>query len=258
MIYDVKDLSFAYPGQEKLLERVSFTLAEGETVTLLGRNGAGKSTLMSCLLGELKPKGGSIYLNDTPLSSLTGRQIAKSVGFVPQTENSIFDYTVLDYVMMGCACDLGLFARPGRKEEEAAQEALEELGIAHLADRPFTQLSGGEQQQCTIARAIVRHPGAVLLDESASHLDVANRIRLLRMIKGLSDKGYGVMFTTHDPDHALVLGGSALLFEGNGTVSFGSVDEIVTEERLRDIYGGELKITYLEEAGRKVCVCPGL
>lgn len=258
MIYDVKNLSFAYPGQEKLLESVSFRLNEGGIVTLLGRNGSGKTTLLKLLLGEMRPRSGEIVLNGSSLSALSGREIARSVGFVPQTESGVFGFTVRDYVTMGCASRLGLFERPGKKENAAAEAALESLGIAQLADRLFPQLSGGEQQQCTIARAIVHRPRAVLLDEPASHLDVPNRIRLLRMIKSLSENGYGVILTTHDPDHALMLGGDALLFEGEGRVSFGSVEDVVTEERLKKLYGKDLRISYLEEAGRRVCYCPGL
>lgn len=258
MIYDVRNLRFAYPGQDTLLENVSFTLGDGEIVTLLGRNGAGKSTLLSCMLGELRPLSGEILLNGELLSSMSRRQIARSVGFVPQIQSGNFAFTVLDYVMMGCACGLSLFDRPGKNERSAAEAALEELGIGNLADRLFPQLSGGEQQLCAIARAIVRHPGAILLDEPAAHLDVPNRVRLLRIISKLSDRGYGVMLTTHDPDHALVLRGSTLLFEGNGSVSCGDTEETVTEEHLRGVYGNELRIVYLEQAGRRVCVCPGL
>lgn len=258
MIYDVRDLCFAYPGREELLKNITFTLGEGEILTLLGRNGSGKTTLLSCLLGELKPASGVITLNGRPLTSLTGRAVARSVGFVPQNENAVFGFSVLDYVMMGCACDMGLFSRPGRKERSAAEAALDEVGIGQMAQRPFTQLSGGEQQLCTIARAIVRKPAAILLDEPASHLDVPNRFALLRMIRGLADRGYGVMLTTHDPDHALLLGGNALLFEGNGSVKCGSVNDIVTEENLRGIYGDDIRIGYSDSAGRRVCVYPGL
>lgn len=258
MIYEVNDLTFAYKEQTRLLEHVSLTLEEGEIMTILGRNGTGKSTLMACLQGMLTPSSGEIRLCDAPLGSLSERQIAKAVGFVPQAEHSVFSFSVLDYVMMGCACDLGLFARPGKKERSAAEAALEELGILHLKDRPFPRLSGGEQQQCTIARAIVRHPKAVLLDEPTAHLDVPNRVKVLRMVKALSQKGYAVMFTTHDPDHALMLGGSALLFTGEGSVITGKVFEILTVERLRPVYGNELCLTRVEELNRTACICSGL
>ena len=258
MIYEVSSLSFSYREGQTVLNDISFGLREGEIVTILGRNGVGKSTLLGCLLGSLRPREGSILLCGAPLSAMNERQIARSVGFVPQTENTIFDFSVLDYVMMGCACELGLFERPGKKERAAADIALEELGIAPLRDRSFTELSGGEQQQVMIARAIVRKPRAILLDEPTSHLDVPNQIKVLRMIRSLTDHGYAVMFTTHNPDHALMLGGSAVLFDADGSIRSGAVSEVVTEENLQSVYGSDLRLIYSESVGRTVCLCPGL
>lgn len=257
MIYDVNRVSFAY-GTEPVLKDVSLQLREGEIITVLGRNGAGKSTLLSCLLGMLRPQSGEIFLDGQNLNGLNERRIAKKVGYVPQLQTAVFSFTVLDYVMMGCACELGLFARPGKKERLAAEQALDEMGILHLRDRPFPELSGGEQQQATIARAVVRHPKAVLLDEPTSHLDVPNQIKVLRKVRRLSDMGYAVMFTTHNPDHALLLGGSTVLFDHAGGIRAGAAADVVTAESLRAVYGSDLKLTWVEEIGRTACLYPGL
>ncbi len=252
MIYEVKNMSFSY-GNDIVLDDISLHLAEGEILTVLGRNGAGKSTLLACLLGILRHPTGEILLGGKQVKSLSEREIAKQVGFVPQVQNPVFGFTVLDYVMMGCACHLGLFQRPGKAEQTAAEKALDELGILHLKNRPFTEISGGEQQQATIARAGVRQPKAVLLDEPTSHLDVPNQAKVLRKIKALSELGYAVMFTTHNPDHALLLGGNAVLFEGNGHIKTGKVSDVVTESNLQSVYGEDIRLTWIDELARTAC-----
>ena len=135
---------------------------------------------------------------------------------------------------------------------------MEMLGISHLAARNYSELSGGERQQAAIARAVAAGPKAVLFDEPTAHLDVGNQVRVLRIIKALSENGFAVAVTTHDPNHALLLGGKAAIFDRTWGVVSGSVEEMVTEEKLRALYGEKLILRYLEELGRSVCISPNL
>ncbi|MBP8639838.1 MAG: ABC transporter ATP-binding protein [Oscillospiraceae bacterium] len=259
VIFDIKNLSFSYSSREnKVLDGVNLQIAEGDVLSILGRNGAGKSTLLNCMLGLLKPQSGDISLLGNSLKGLSERKIASIVGYVPQTHIPTFGHTVFDFVQMGCASRIGLFSHPGKKEHEYTAIALFELGIESLSDRPYTELSGGERQQATIARAIVAKPRIVLFDEPTAHLDVGNQLRVLKIIKHLSNKGFAVVITTHNPDHAMLLGGRAAILDRHGHITSGTTEDILTEDSLKSVYGTDLKLKYIEEFGRKVCVYPNL
>ena len=258
MIYKIQNLKYSYDGERQVLDGANLELKEGELLTVLGRNGAGKSTLFSCMLGLLKPYEGNILLDGKEISSLKERDIASLVSYVPQTHSPAFGYTVFDFVLMGCASKVGMFSKPGQAEERAALNALDMLGMIDFADRFYGELSGGEMQQIAIARALASNPKAILFDEPTSHLDYTNQIKVLKIIKKLSGQGFAIAVTTHDPNHALLLDGSIALFDAKGTVESGSVKDLVTEEKLINIYGSDLKIRYSEEFKRNVCIYPSL
>ncbi len=257
MIYEVKDLSYRYPGTNRdVLQNVSFSLADGEILTVLGPNGAGKSTLLRCLNGLLPTREDAISLFGAPLAQYSQRQRARLVSYVQQKEQSTFPYTVEHLVTMGRAPLLPAYATPGREDVLAARKAMEDLGLTSLAQKPCTQLSGGEYQQAMIARAIVRQPKVILFDEPTAHLDFANQLRVLRLIKRLSAQGYAIIVTTHNPDHALLLAGSTALLDRTGHLTKGPTAQVVTEEALSQVYDAPLTIRYLPEAQRVVCIYP--
>lgn len=258
MIYDIQNLSFSYGKKDKLVfQNLNLQIQEGDLLTILGHNGCGKSTLYSCMLGLSKPKAGQILLQGQPLDQLSPRQIARIVGFVPQNHHATFPYSVFEFVLMGCAAGVGLLSHPGKKEREQASNAIEQMGLEELADRPYTDLSGGERQLVTIARAIAANPQVILFDEPTAHLDMGKQSRVLKIVKELSHNGYTIVITTHDPNHPFLLGGKTGLFlGGNEGLVVGTPDQVLTEERLQYMYGEELKLRYLEEFGRKVCITP--
>ena len=259
MVYDVRSVSFSYPSSDKkVLNKIDLQIFEGDVLSILGRNGAGKSTLLASLLGLIRPQEGEILLSGKNLGSMSERKIASVVGYVPQSYTPVFGYSVFDFVQMGCASRIGLFSHPGRKEHDDTLTALEEMDISSLASRPFTELSGGERQQAIIARAIVGRPRIILFDEPTAHLDFGNQLRVLRIIKELADKGFAVVITTHNPDHAMLLGGRAAIMDGEGQLISGDTEKIITEDSLKSVYGTDLRLRYIEEFGRKVCVYPNL
>lgn len=258
-MYKINDLRFSYPGSDRtVLDGVSLEIASGDVLSILGPNGAGKSTLLSCMVGLLQPDSGSISLSGQNISSLSVQNIAKTVSFVPQTVSPTFAYSVFEFVLMGRAPLISTFGKPGRKDREAASRALDRMGISHLKDRAFTEISGGERQQATIARAIVRDPKVILFDEPTAHLDFGNQLRTLTVIKELSRDGFTTVITTHNPDHAIMLGGRAAILDRNGLLTSGSVDELIREDTLSKVYGADLKVRYVEDVGRKVCLYPNI
>ena len=259
LIYSIRNISFTYPTLgHKVLDNVSLDISEGEVVSILGRNGAGKSTLLNCMLGLNKPQEGSIFLSGRNVRSMSERQIASVVGYVPQSHTPAFGHSVFDFVQMGCASRIGFLSRPGKKEHEDTLAVLSEMGIEHLWDRPYTELSGGERQQAIIARAIVTHPRIILFDEPTAHLDIGNQIRVLKLIKQCSVKGFAVVITTHNPDHALLLGGSTAIIDNDGHLFSGKTEDVITEEFLKSVYDSDIKLKYLDELSRKVCLYPNI
>lgn len=252
----VEDICFRYgkTGSPAVFESLSFTISKGDLVCFLGPNGTGKSTLLKCLNGLLKPEKGSVYLYGKKISTLSRAEIASTTGFVPQSQTSTFPFPVRDVVIMGRTPHLPLFSSPGKKDRQIADEVMEMVGITHLADKPCTMISGGEWQLTLIARALTQEPEILILDEPTSHLDMGNQLKVLKFVQRLTRSGLTVVMASHFPDHAF-LGSSrvAVLKDGN-IFAMGSPDEVVTEAVLEKTYGVKVKVSYFEEAGRKVCV----
>ncbi len=256
MLLDVRDLAFAYPGRPNTLVDVTFTVAPGELITLLGPNGAGKSTMLNCIMNLLSPQQGTVRLDGVLVTDMTHKDIAKKVAYVPQTSGVTFGYTVFDYVLMGRTPFLKMYAAPSAEDRAKTQAALERLGIADLSTRLFNELSGGQRQLIDVARAIVQEPELILFDEPTSALDYGNQIKVLKMVKELSDEGYAIVMTTHNPDHPILLNSSVCILGRDGILKKGTVDEIMTEETLEGIYQSELIIRHVEDAKRRVCITP--
>ena len=259
MIYEVNNITYKYAGSErKVLDGASLSLEKGDILCILGPNGAGKTTLLNCMAGLLKPESGDIVLQGKSLQDMSEREIAKTVAFVPQLHTPAFDYSCVDFVLMGRAPQIGVFSRPSLEEEEMCRKVLTEMGIEHLADKSYMEISGGERQQLLIARAIVQEPEVVLFDEPTAHLDYGNQHRVLERIKKMAADGYSVVITTHNPDHALLLGDKAAIVSRDGHIAQGDSNEILNEKLLTEVYGIDLKIQYLETIGRTACLVPGL
>lgn len=259
MIYEVQNLTFTYPGSDrKVLDDAALQLGKGEILCILGPNGAGKTTLLNCMAGLLKPRSGSIRLCGQNLSKMEAKDIAKLVGYVPQIHTPAFDYRVLDFVLMGRAPKTGIFGRPSAEDEELCLRVLESMNLDHLANKSYQQISGGERQQLLIARAIVQEPEVILFDEPTAHLDYGNQHRVLKRIQQMSQEGYSIVITTHNPDHALLLNDKVAIVGKDGKILQGSSEEILTEDILCSIYETDLKLMWIEEIQRTVCLVPEL
>ena len=252
----VRDLCFAYEGRAETLSDVTFDVGPGELCTLLGPNGAGKSTLLNCVMGLLRAQRGSIELEGRDVSRLSAREIARVVAYVPQTSSLAFSYEVRDYVAMGRTPFLGLCSAPGPQDMRLVDEALERLGIEGLARRPYNELSGGQRQLVDVARALAQQPYMLLFDEPTSALDFGNQVKVLKLVAELAQDGYAVLMTTHNPDHPILLGGSVCLLARDGRLAKGLVHEALCEETLRELYGCDLIVRHVPDAGRDVCMTP--
>jgi len=212
------------------------TLAQGEVLALLGPNGGGKTTLLKTLLGLLRPRAGEVALGERPLAGLSLRERARMIAYVPQLHVPTFAFTVESLVLMGRTAHGSLFSRPSGRDRAVAARTLEQLGIPHLATRPYTMISGGERQLVLLARALAQEPQFVVLDEPTASLDFGNQGKVMREIRALAAAGHGVLFTTHDPNHALRAADRAYLLRAGERVAEGEVHSVLTRERLEALY----------------------
>jgi len=257
MSIEVQDLSFSY-GSRQILGNVGLVIERGRCLSILGPNGSGKTTLLNNIAGLLSPSIGEILYDGVSYSKIKTHELSKLVGFVPQVIIPAFDYSVLDYVVTGCAPHLSAFGRPKQEHYDIAEAAINQMGIGHIINKSYRQISGGERQQVSIARVLAQHPVYILMDEPTSHLDYGNQVHVLKTIKRLAESGFGVVFTTHNPDQALLIGGKTAIIDRHGTLLFGDSLELINEGFLTKLYGTKLCITNLSNLGRKVCYAPSL
>lgn len=234
-----EDLRFAY-GAREVLRGVSLRVRPGEILSLLGANGSGKTTLLRLLLGLARPKSGQVTLNGRPLRHYPRLELARHLAYVPQTHVTPFPYRVRDIVVLGRVPHTGLVRSPGRRDNEIAMEVLERLGIGDLADRPYTDISGGERQLTLIARALAQGARVLILDEPVSGLDYGNQLRFLAHLRALAADGYAIVKATHHPDHALLVSTRVALLCDGALVLDGPAEEVVTPATLRRAYGVEV------------------
>jgi iron complex transport system ATP-binding protein len=230
-----QNLSIGYPGR-LVGEHLSIRVNEGEVLALLGPNGGGKTTLLKTLLGLLPPRAGAVTLSGQDLRAISHRERARMIGYVPQVHTGTFAFTVETVVMMGRTAHGSLLARPSAHDLDVTRRALERFGIGGLAHRPYTEISGGERQLVLLARALAQEPRFIVLDEPTASLDFGNQGKVMREIRALAESGLGVLFTTHDPNHALRAAQRAYLLRNGECLAEGPVAEVLTGEVLEALY----------------------
>ena len=249
MKLEIRDISFSYSGKE-ILSSVSFILNSGDVTALLGRNGSGKTTLMRLILGFIKPDSGAITLDGRDIREMSSKDRAKVIAYIPQK------LSVIDSVMMGRAPSLSVFSSPNEKDREKAEEALSLLGISNLKDRNVNTLSGGERQLVLIARAITQEALFMVMDEPTSALDYANALMVMEKTEELRKDGYGILYSTHNPELALQNCSSVILLSDAHSEYIENPGMLKDGKKLSALYGRNLSVRSIdtEEGERLVCV----
>ena len=250
------NLHYSYTPDRMILKDICFRFKSGEIVSILGPNGAGKTTFLNCLANLVPLDKGEIFIDDKNIRKIPPREVAKVIGYVPQIIVPSFDFSVLEYVVTGCAPHMGTLSRPKQEHYDIAMDAIRRMGLEKLWNRSYSQISGGERQQVSIARALAQRPAFILMDEPTAHLDYGNQIKVLKTVRSLKEEGYGVILTTHNPDHALLLQDQVAILDRNGVLSTGLSTDVLKEQNLSELYGTELKLFYEEQLGREVCAAP--
>jgi iron complex transport system ATP-binding protein len=247
------NLTFRYNGNLKdVLNGLSLEICEGSVTAILGPNGAGKSTLLHLILGWLKPATGEIKLYGRPLQSYSRREAGQNIALVPQIEHMPFDYTVLEYVLLGRTPYLKPLATPGEEDLTVAFSTLKTAGLEELTYRHVTSLSGGERQLVLLARALTQQPKMILLDEPTAHLDLANKARLMEILRRLHAAGSTIIFTTHEPEAAIAVASDIILIRDGLILTSGPSDRVLTTENLTEAYGSPVRV--LQVDGHKVAL----
>ena len=253
----VEKLCFSYANHD-VLRNVSFSTQGGDFLSILGPNGVGKSTLFRCILGLLKPSSGSILLDGKPIAQYSSVQLARHIAYIPQSHNPVFNFSVQDMVLMGTTAQMGQFSLPGKEQQEQVACALERLGIAHLRDRGYGSISGGERQLALIARGIAQKAKILVLDEPCANLDFGNRIRVMQTLQNLVQDGYCVVQSTHDPDQAYLYSTRILALQGGQVLACGEPKEVYTSQLVSSLYGVEVEVCQVHEVRVAVPVGAGI
>ena len=250
---NIQDLRFSY-GDHEVLKGVSFDAQLGEFISVLGPNGVGKSTLFRCMLGLLEPSGGSVTIGGRDIQSMTAAELSRHVAYSPQSHNPVFNFSVFDMVLMGTTAQLNRFASPGKAQEHLAEAALERMGISHLRDRGCGNISGGERQLVLIARAIAQQAKILVMDEPSANLDFGNKLRVMKTVKGLTDDGYTVIQSTHDPDQAYLYSDKILALYGGKVLAWGTPRDTISNSLISTLYGVDVEVCSMRGDDIRVCV----
>ncbi|SNB83528.1 iron complex transport system ATP-binding protein [Rhodoblastus acidophilus] len=237
-----------------VLDGASLSLDAGEIVSLLGANGSGKTTLLRLMLGFLKPEDGVVALAGRDLRAWSRREIARRIAYVAQNHVAPFPYRVRDVVLLGRLPQSGWLAPVRAGDFRAADALLDELGILALAERPYTEISGGERQLTLIARALAQGAGLLVMDEPMAGLDYGAQIRLMRLLQTLRTKGIGVLISTHHPEHAFWASDRIALLEQGRISVTGAPRDVLDAPAIERLY--RVKVTALTAPDGRAAFLP--
>lgn len=229
-------------GHTRVCKNLSIELKAGEVWGMLGRNGMGKTTLLHTLAGLREPHQGDIFIQQRSLHSLRRKQLAQRLGLLLQQQEDSFPSRVIDTVISGRHPHLSQWQWESAQDWQIAQQALQQLQLSHLAQRPINQLSGGERQRVAMATLITQDPAIMLLDEPSSHLDLKHQIQLLDFIrKQTISQHKTTLMTLHDVNLSARYCDKLILLLGDTHVMVGDTSELLNEENLQCLYDYPIK-----------------
>lgn len=254
MKLEIRGLTFSY-GDRPVLRGIDLTAKDSEIIAVLGPNGAGKSTLFRCVLGLLDTYGGSVTLDGTDIRSLSRRELAERVAYIPQSAYPVFNHTALEVVLMGLAGRLGTLSAPKASHRNRVLDMMKSLGIAHLQDRGWAMVSGGERQLILLARALAQDAPLLVMDEHTANMDYGYQHLSMARAKGLAGRGYTVLLSTHNPALALQYASRVVVLKGGALMADGAPREVLTSELLSEIYEIPVVVGNLVSGGREILTC---
>jgi iron complex transport system ATP-binding protein len=235
----IKNLTFSY-NSHKILDDLNLVIENSEVLSLVGPNGSGKTTLIKCIDRILKPKG-SILLDGKEIESMSRQDVAKQIGYVPQSSSAPLATTVFDTVLMGRRPHIGW--RVADYDLEKVAEVLERLHLEDLAMRDFSQLSGGQKQKVLIARALAQEPSILLLDEPTSNLDMLHQLEVMETVSQLvKEKKISAVMAIHDLNLASRYSDKLVMLKEGKVYAAGEPRSLLNEANIGHVYGIEAMV----------------
>lgn len=252
----VLDSVFSGYNSTNIIKDINFNINNGEILFVIGPNGSGKTTLFRSILGILKLNSGSIKINDVNICDMSKKELSKYISYIPQYHNPVFSYKVIDVVLMGRLGYISTFSQPKNDDFNIALSALNKVNMAHLANRYYNELSGGQRQLVLIARAICQSAKIFILDEPIANLDYKNQRIMLNIIQELADDGYIIIMSTHSLEYSCNKNNKVLLLNDGNMIAFGKIEEIINSYNLEKVYGIEMDVIKINDRyGNKRIIC---
>ncbi len=232
MELDVENVSFAVSDVE-IIKSISLKVKEGQFVGIIGPNGCGKSTLLKNIYKVIKPTSGKIFLDDIDIVKSSAKEIAKKMGVVGQFNNSNFDFTVRDMVMMGRTPHKRILESDTKNDIELVDNILRKVNLEHYASKHFSYLSGGEKQRVILARALAQEPQFLILDEPTNHLDIKYQIQILSLVQSLQ---IGTLAALHDLSIAAMYCEYLYVLKNGRILTHGKPEKLLTPSLVKEVY----------------------
>lgn len=252
MRIETKELKAVLGGNE-ILKGVDFTAEGQKVIGVIGPNGSGKSTLLKCIYRVLKPSGGAVYLDSTPIQKLPVRQTAQQIAVVAQHNYYNFEFTVQDVVLMGRSPHKRAMERDNADDFRIVAESLATVGMQEMAGRIFSTLSGGEQQRVILARALAQQTPCLILDEPTNHLDIQHQLQMMELVRGLNRT---VITAVHDLNIAAMYCDELYAVLDGNIVGHGTPDTLLTPEFIREVYHVDARVLTDEDGVLRILYRP--
>ncbi|PSP79641.1 heme ABC transporter ATP-binding protein [Halobacteriales archaeon QS_1_68_20] len=241
-IVEVRGVSVDLGGVE-VLSDVDLTVESGRFVGLIGPNGAGKTTLLRTINGVLAPDDGAVRVDGQHVTALSASAVGRRVATVPQNTNLSFSFDVRQVVAMGRNPYVSRFGTESVRDRELVERALERTDVAELADRPITDVSGGERQRVLLARALAQDASVLMLDEPTASLDVNHQVRTLELVADLVSEGRTAVAAIHDLNLAAHYCDELVLLSDGRVLDAGDPEDVLTEENLQTAFDARAAVT---------------
>lgn len=242
MMLKINNISFSYGQDKKILDDISLDVSQGDVLGILGINGAGKTTFIKCINNIFSPDFGTVKINGKDISSMTPKEIAQLIAYVPQCNGTFFNINVLDTVMMGRLPYAG--RSYSKKDREIVYNILEKMNLEKFAFRSISEMSGGERQRVFIARALAQQPKIIILDEPTSSLDLHNQLFILKIIEDLAKRdNLTIIMIIHDLNLASMFCSKLVMLKEGKIFAQGNSVDVLTEENISKVYKVSSKIS---------------